>query len=271
MDVQLTIGEFSKMTYLSVKALRHYHDVGVLEPAEVDPATGYRFYAPDQIPVAQVIRRLRGLGMPLDGIRAVLAAPDVDSRNHLIAMHAKRMETQLATAAAAVAELRSLLDRPPSPVPVVHRTLAPSTALAISESVAASELDSWWQTAFSELDAALAAAAVPSAGPRAALYSPEFFEVEAGEVIAFVPAAADTRSSGRVSVIEVPGVELAVATHNGGLATIDQTYGALGLYVAEREIGVAGPIRETYVVCAYDTDDESQHVTEVGWPVFRTA
>ena len=46
MDVLLTIGEFSKMTYLSVKALRHYHDVGLLEPALVDPATGYRHYAP---------------------------------------------------------------------------------------------------------------------------------------------------------------------------------------------------------------------------------
>ena len=38
MDVLLTIGEFSKMTYLSVKALRHYHDVGLLEPAAVEQA-----------------------------------------------------------------------------------------------------------------------------------------------------------------------------------------------------------------------------------------
>ena len=45
MDVLLTIGEFSKMTYLSVKALRHYHDVGLLAPALVDPDTGYRRYA----------------------------------------------------------------------------------------------------------------------------------------------------------------------------------------------------------------------------------
>ena len=49
MDVLLTIGEFSKMTYLSVKALRHYHDVGLLAPALVDPGTGYRRYASSQI------------------------------------------------------------------------------------------------------------------------------------------------------------------------------------------------------------------------------
>ena len=44
-DVILTIGEFSKMTYLSVKALRHYHDVGLLTPVDIDAATGYRHYA----------------------------------------------------------------------------------------------------------------------------------------------------------------------------------------------------------------------------------
>ena len=45
----LTIGEFSRMTHLSVKALRHYHDVGILEPAAIDPYSGYRSYAADQV------------------------------------------------------------------------------------------------------------------------------------------------------------------------------------------------------------------------------
>jgi hypothetical protein len=49
-----------------------------------------------------------------------------------------------------------------------------------------------------------------------------------------------------------------------------QAYGALGTYVAAREIGLDGPIREHYLVSQFDTDDESQLVTEVGWPVFRT-
>ncbi len=52
MDTVVGIGEFSKMSYLSVKALRHYHDVGLLEPAAVDPATGYRRYTTAQVPVA---------------------------------------------------------------------------------------------------------------------------------------------------------------------------------------------------------------------------
>jgi len=61
MQSGLTVGDFSRVTHLSVKTLRHYHEVGLLEPAEVNPVNGYRYYAPDQIPTAQVILRLRNL------------------------------------------------------------------------------------------------------------------------------------------------------------------------------------------------------------------
>ena len=74
MRVRLAIGDFSRMTHLSIKALRHYHDVGLLEPAEIDPTSGYRFYEPSQVPIAQVIRRFRDLGMPLDETVALLAS-----------------------------------------------------------------------------------------------------------------------------------------------------------------------------------------------------
>ena len=72
----LAIGDFSRATHLSVKMLRHYHEIGLLEPADVDPDTGYRRYATAQIGTAQVIRRFRDLDMPLEEIHAVLTAPD---------------------------------------------------------------------------------------------------------------------------------------------------------------------------------------------------
>jgi DNA-binding transcriptional MerR regulator len=87
MSALLTIGEFSRLTHLSVKALRHYDDVGLLEPAHVDAASGYRRYATSQVPVAQVIRRFRDLAMPLDQVQAVLAAPDVTARDRVIVAH----------------------------------------------------------------------------------------------------------------------------------------------------------------------------------------
>src|SRR6185437_8480214 len=118
MEVRLAIGDFAKMTHLSVKALRHYHDVGVLEPVTVDQGSGYRYYAPDQIPLAQVIRRFRDLGMPLDEVKAVLNAPSVAQRNDVIVAHLERMESQLAQTQATVSSLRSLLERPPARIAV---------------------------------------------------------------------------------------------------------------------------------------------------------
>ncbi len=270
MQVRLTIGDFSRMTLVSIKALRHYHDVGLLIPAVVDPASGYRFYEPGQVPVAQVIRRFRDLGMPLEEIKQVLQAPDVQVRNQVIVAHMQRMEAQLAATQSVVASLRSLLERPPAPISVEHRSVGPVPALALREQVSMPDLDDWWTAAFGELDAALAAAGVPAAGPRAALYPAELFQLEVAEVVAYVPVSGEVPARGRVTVLEIPPAELAVAEHRGALADLDQTYGALGTYVAEREIGVDGPIREHYLVTAFDTEDQSRHVTEVGWPVFRT-
>ena len=55
MAAGLTVGDFSRITHLSVKTLRHYHEVGLLERATVNPGTGYRYYCAAQVPTAQVI------------------------------------------------------------------------------------------------------------------------------------------------------------------------------------------------------------------------
>jgi hypothetical protein len=109
----------------------------------------------------------------------------------------------------------------------------------------------------------------PDRKPRCTPAEP--FQLGPAEVIAFLPGADDIPAAGTVGMRDVPAAELAVAVHHGPLADIGQTYGTLGSYVAEREIGVDGPIREHYVVTAADTSDESRHVTAVCWPVFQTS
>ena len=70
----LTIGDFGRASGLTPKALRLYDDLGLLPPADVDPWTGYRRYAPDQLAQARLVARLRLVGMPLARIRDVVAA-----------------------------------------------------------------------------------------------------------------------------------------------------------------------------------------------------
>ncbi|MFD9073963.1 protein phosphatase 2C domain-containing protein [Streptomyces lasiicapitis] len=67
----LTIGTFAKASRLSPKALRLYDELGLLAPACVDPVTGYRLYAPEQLDQARLVAWLRRLGMPLVRIRHV--------------------------------------------------------------------------------------------------------------------------------------------------------------------------------------------------------
>ena len=273
MATLLTIGEFSRMTHLSVKALRHYHDMGVLEPAAIDRFTGYRSYDATQVVPAQVIRRLRDLGMPLDSIRSVLLAPDLETRNREIAAHLARMERQLEQTQASVAGLRALLAGPAVRPAVEYRKIPAVTALAVAQVVSAADLATWGSDALGALSDTLAKAGVAAAGPFGALFPGDFFELERSEITAFVPvqpSAGFELPDGKVRLLEIPAVEAAIAVHEGPLDDIDRTYGALGTVVAERAIGVEGPIREYYLIGYPETEDESKHRTEVAWPVFRT-
>jgi DNA-binding transcriptional MerR regulator len=283
MATMLTIGEFSRMSFLSVKALHHYHDVGILAPAAVDPSSGYRLYTADQVASAQVIRRLRDLDMPLDSIRAVMSAPDLAARNREISAHLERMERQLAETKAAVTGLRALLGGPVPWPEISFRTIAPVAALAVTEVVTVAEAAGWGTEAYAELYEALAAAGLAMAGPVGVLFPSEFFELERGELTAFVPLTLSPVQrgavrlgigqpglgwpQGRVRTAEIAGTEAAVAVHDGPAGEIDRVYAALGTVVAERTIGVDGPVRE-YYPDGYDAN--APHRTEICWPVFRT-
>lgn len=270
-DALVGIGDFSKMTYLSIKSLRRYHDAALLVPADVDPGTGYRRYSPGQAPAAQVIRRLRDLGMPLAEIKAVLDAPDPASRNAGIGSYLRRMEQQLAQTQVTVASLRRLLEEPPSSLAVDYRTTVPARVLARTVPAAMDGPGQWWGEAFDELHTALADAGLRRSGPDGALYPPEFFQAGSGEVTAFIPVAGSPREAvGRLRLLDLPPAELAVAVHRGSLADLDVTYGALGAFVAGHAIGVEGPVRENYLVTPYDTARDASHETEVCWPVFLT-
>ena len=269
MKAGLTVGDFSRVTHLSVKTLRHYHEVGLLEPAEVSPVNGYRYYAPDQIPTAQVIVRLRALEMPVAEVRAVLAAPDAAARNALIATHLARLETELARTRAAVDSLRNLLERPAEAVSVEHRTVPATPTVAIRARVDRGDILAWWQGALGELHATVPAQQLRQTGPGGGLYASELFQRDRGEAIVFIPVEGTPRAVGRVVPLVVPAAELAVITHHGSLDDVDLTYAELGSYTTTHEISVDGPLREYYLRDSHDTPDPAGWETEIGWPIFR--
>jgi DNA-binding transcriptional MerR regulator len=267
MTVRLTIGEFSKMTYLSVKALRHYHDLGLLEPREVDPSSGYRHYGAEQIGTAQAIRRFRDLDMPLEQVRAVLHAPDDATRDKVILEHLEAMQQQLDRTQQMVTSLHALLAESDAPRPIAIRSLPAIGALTIREQVTMDDSSEWWEGVFAELHGALEVLGVSSDGPDGALWDDAFFTQGEGECTAYVPVPAELAVAagdhgGRVVGRTLPALTVASMLHVGTFDDLDRTYGALGTAVTERGIGLDGPIREIYLA-----DDRC----EVCWPVTQGA
>jgi DNA-binding transcriptional MerR regulator len=266
MRTGLTIGEFATLSHLSVRTLRRYHEAGLLEPAAVDPSTGYRYYSAEQIPPAQVIRRLRDLDVPLAEVKAILATNDPQRRAELIAGHLQRLEGELGRTMAAVTSLRQLLRPDTADLHVELRSVTERTVAAIGSHVRRHEVHSWYDDAMAELGAAFPAA--ERTGPPGGRYANELFTQGAGTMKVFQPVR-EPRASGRITVTELPAAELAVTVHPGPHDDIDVTYGRLGAWVTGHALAVNGPVHETYLAGPRDTSLPSQWRTEIGWPIFR--
>src|SRR6478672_10095640 len=103
----LPIGMFSRASALSIKALRAYHDAGILVPARVDPQSGYRSYTVDQLADAAIIVRLRALDVPLARVAEVLTRRDPEFTRAVLSDHRAAMESRLDDLLRVVTELQS--------------------------------------------------------------------------------------------------------------------------------------------------------------------
>ncbi|MFE1596283.1 MerR family transcriptional regulator [Nocardia sp. NPDC058705] len=270
MTATVAIGEFARLTHLSVKTLRYYHEIELLEPATVDASTGYRRYSTEQVERAHLIRRLRDLEMPLPEIRTVLAAADPAERDTALRAHLVRMEAALDRTREVVVSLRALLTAPPPPIEVDYRIEPAFTALTFTHEVERTDIAEWCGTAFEGLYTTLLESGVSPGGVAGAMYSNEFFTDDNGVVTAFVPlpAGAELVPTGAFAVVEFPASHFAVAVHDGPFEDFDRTYGALGSYVAEHGDTLPDqPVRERYLVGPDITDNPATYRTEVCWPI----
>lgn len=277
-DPLMPIGMFSRASLVSVKALRNYHELGLLVPDSIDAATGYRSYRVSQLADAAVVKRLRDLDVPLRDIAEVVRARDPEVTRKVIAEHAAEMERRLRDVAAIVEELQSALERPGLHTPV-HVRLEPAVhALARTGSVDGNDYASFLGPAYADLFRAVEASGVVPAGPPAALYPAEVGAT--GEpVVAYLPIAGpialpEAVVATNVVLSIVPEATCAVVTHAGGYDTAGHTYRQLGAWVAHHAESLHQPVREHYVVSVDPAtgtllpDDELR--TEISWPIRPT-
>ncbi|MEV5652795.1 MerR family transcriptional regulator [Nocardia sp. NPDC052254] len=129
-----TIGAFARVSGLTASALRFYADSGLLAPALVDPGSGYRYYADEQLGRAVAIRELREIGMPLDAIAQVLDA-DADTAARLVDDHVASLERQVARARERAADIKVALGDPRTRV--LATVSGPIFATAVEQILAA--------------------------------------------------------------------------------------------------------------------------------------
>lgn len=270
MGAQVSIGDFSFMTGLSRKALRHYHDVGILAPAHIDAHTGYRFYDTSQIDQAQIVRRFRSLGMSIPDIKALLSTGDADARSEILTAHLQRMEQQLQQTQETVAALRDLLSPVRTHPRVEVRHLPGTPVWAVTDVIDLTDLGEWFTASMRRLRGALAQARLRPDGPPGGLYDRALFSDERGRATLFIPAAHTTPAPEPVRAEVLPAGEFAILTHTEADDRIDLSYGALGTHVHENLISHEGPIREHYLD-ASTAEPIAWTETEICWPVFHTA
>ena len=271
MGAQVSIGDFAVMTSLSRKALRHYHDIGILEPAHIDSHTGYRFYDTSQVDHAHIIRRFRSLGMSIPDIKALLSTEDAAARTEIITTHLQQMEVQLQQTRDTVGALRELLSPVHTPAHVELRREPALAVWSIGATIDIAEIDSWFAASLRRLrDAVATAASVHSVVVPGGLYDRALFLESRGEATLFVAAPPSAEPPEGIRAEVLPQAEFAVLTHPGGHdESIDRSYGALGIYANEHLISHQGPIREHYLG-GTPSEPTTFTATEICWPIFST-
>jgi DNA-binding transcriptional MerR regulator len=103
------IGTFARRCRLSVKALRHYDELGLLRPRHVDLTTGYRYYSRQQAPAALAIALLRSLDVPLPAIRELLRDDDPETLARVLERERARRARDIARAETALRSIERLM------------------------------------------------------------------------------------------------------------------------------------------------------------------
>lgn len=277
----MTIGAFSRASYLSVKMLRAYHEAGILEPAHVDPRTGYRQYHSSQLVDAAVILRLRSLDLPLDQVRRIVTARDPEVTRALLADHTTRMQARLDEVSRIVAELQDTAAHPQAHTPVHVRDQAATPTLRVRGRVNEATFAKFLDRAYADLDTAVGRLGVTPSGPPGALYGAEIADDTDEEVEAFVPLAEPVElgggagggggaGDGDVEAGLVPAARVAVVAHRGPYETLSDSYRRLGAWVADNAASAHERVREWYLVSYGQTDDTARFLTEVHWPILPT-
>ncbi|MGW5670793.1 MerR family transcriptional regulator [Micromonospora sp. NPDC003776] len=271
-----TIGEFAVLGRVSVRMLRHYDGIGLLPPAVVDPHTGYRYYRAEQLGRLNRVIALKGLGLTLDQVRAVLDDRlDPAELRGMLRLRRAQLTAQIAAdtvrLAGIEARLRMLETEGRMTTKDVVLKEIPTVRIAELTAVAPSyetpDIGPVIQPLYPELFRRLDEARVRPTGPGIAWYEPAG-DGEAVVVHAGVTVAVDPSTAADVAVVDLPAVTTAATiVHHGSMDEVEASMAVLARWIEENGWRAEGYAREVYL--DYCPEKPEEGVTELQIPVSR--
>jgi DNA-binding transcriptional MerR regulator len=245
------ISDFSRLTRVTIKALRHYDRLGLLAPAYVDPVTRYRWYSAAQVARLHRIRGLRDLGFPLEHIADMLDR-NTGGRTLRRRLERRREEVarQLEEDARRLAELdaalRDLGRRGPVRIDAAVRDVPPVRVAARRARVP--ELDRGAEELFEAIEADAAAAHIRASGPPLLVYHDRDYREADADIEAAVPVAPGARRAGRSTLRTLPGHPAAACVvYRGDYDQWARIGRRLLTWLESRRLVPAGPVREVFL------------------------
>ena len=265
----LSIGQFSRITSLTVKALRLYDDLGLLPPAAVDVDSNYRYYRLAQAAEAERIRVLRSLDMPLDEIRALLAEQNPAARRERLLAQRRQIQARIAAGEQMLQSLDHLIAEKEffMGYQVQEKTVAEQPIVSIRLHTTLAGMQAVFQTAFRELFGTIFLRFTRPAGPPLSLYHDAEFKESDIDMEICVPVGRVVKENGRVTSRKLEGGQVASTIHNGPYPDVKFAYQALTEWAQKNGREFAGPPREIYIVGPDKAKDPSAYRTEVQWPL----
>jgi DNA-binding transcriptional MerR regulator len=275
-----SIGEFAGLGRMSVRMLRHYDAIGLLRPAHVDAASGYRFYTAAQLSRLNRIIALKDLGFTLQQVQVILDEKvDVTELRGMLRLRRAQLAEQLAAdstrLARVEARLRLIESEGHMNTEEVVLKHVPSIRIAELTAVAASygpeDIGPTISPLYEQLIGRLEAAGVKMTGPPIAYYDPAPGDsAEAVTTHAAFPVAVEPGPDQDFAVVDLPAIETAATLiHRGSMDGADRPLQVVANWIDEngyRALG-RGYAREVYL--EVPPGDQANWVTEFQVPVVK--
>ncbi len=270
MPRHFTISTFGKLTGLTPRALRIYAREGLLQPEVINTKTGYRHYSQAQAQVAERIRLLRSINMPLEDIRTMLTQQDTKTSKQLLLEHQQRIEDLIGTYQKALQALKNLSARDIHAYPIAIKNVPAQPVIYIRQQTSLVQIEIMRARAFGELygflkqERIVATGAGFSANAKSGNFEPhEEINLDNDWLIDIcVPIA---------EVIERPGIKsrvllagtVACVIHTGPYQPLFQVYQRMAGWINEQGLTHTGQTREIYHLGLSETSQPNDLKTEI--------